>query len=396
MRRTFEFFAVVTPGLEALSEQELERSGAKVSEISHGGVAFSADLLGACALHLNARTLGRIWLRLGDFRARSFPDLYNGVAAIDWPRHLAVGTPVRIKASATASRLNHVGRIQDTAMAGIRHHLALASEGPSEGSQAILVRMEQDRCTVSLDMSGDHLHKRGYREATGKAPLRETMAAALLQWAGWDGTTPLLDPMCGVGTLLIEGAWMASGRAPGLGRSFAFERWPRYDQYGWRRLKAEAEAAASPAAEAAPAISPSAEATPAGEAASPRPLILGADRDPEAISAAIANVARAGLADAISLTVADVSDLTPPEGVPPGLIVCNAPYGERLGSPKALASVYKRLGKAARQFEGWRLLLLHTRPELRQQFEGACARKPSDKLIFHHGGLKVTAALYRI
>jgi putative N6-adenine-specific DNA methylase len=199
-----------------------------------------------------------------------------------------------------------------------------------------VVRIVRDECTVSLDSSGALLHRRGYRQAVAKAPLRETLAAGLLLASGWDPATPLVDPFCGSGTIPIEAARLARRIPPGLERDFAFRQWPGADETRWQAQLADARRAILPRA--------------------PAP-ILGADRDAGAIVAARANAERAGVAEDIGWTQAAVSTLAPPPGT--GALIANPPYGRRISEGRELRDLYARLGTVARErLPGWRVTLL--------------------------------------
>ncbi|HEX9102070.1 MAG TPA: hypothetical protein VF997_07700 [Polyangia bacterium] len=200
----------------------------------------------------------------------------------------------------------------------------------------MLARGVADVFTISVDSSGELLHRRGWRQEIAHAPLRETLAAALILLSGWDPATPFVDPMCGAGTLPLEACAIAMRLAPGLSRTFAFAAWPTFDAARFAALHAEAEAARLPA---------------------PAAPIVGSDRSPAAISAAQHNAARAGLAAHVQLVQSELDELSPPPG--PGTVIMNPPYGRRLGDPRALRSLYGAIGRALRaRFSGWRAALL--------------------------------------
>ncbi|HYJ78413.1 MAG TPA: hypothetical protein VEW03_02330, partial [Longimicrobiaceae bacterium] len=236
-------------------------------------------------------------------------------------------------------------------------------------AQLFVVRVVRDDFTVSADSSGRLLHRRGYRQAVAKAPLRETLAAAMLLGCEWDGGTPLLDPMCGSGTIPIEAALLARNIAPGLAaasrspRAFAFTGWPGFDAERWDGLVAEAVAAIRPEAPVA---------------------ILGSDRDAGAIAAARANAERAGVAGEVSLAVRPVSAIEPPPG--PGLLISNPPYGTRVGESDPLRDLYAALGRTARaRAPGWRLALLSADRKL----EGQVGVRFAEVLRTSNGGIPV-------
>jgi putative N6-adenine-specific DNA methylase len=226
--------------------------------------------------------------------------------------------------------------------AAVARALGLSSVGRAgaldeEGTQGLtlLVRLDGPECTVSVDTSGEPLHRRGYRQEIGRAPMRETLAAGILGLAGYDGTEPLVDPMCGSGTFLIEGAWMSMRRAPGLERTFAFERFPGFDKAAWEERQARARAEALP---------------------SPRAPLHGFDINAGALGTARRNARRAGVT--LALERRDVKTLAAPVAGP-GLVVANPPYGKRVGEGGELPELYRALGATLRRaFQGWRVALI--------------------------------------
>ncbi len=338
----FSMFAVTAPALEEVCALELGALGFQGCRTVPGGVEFAGDLAGLYRANLWLRTASRVLVRVGEVRARDFPRLFQQAARLPWGRFVRSETAVRVRASSRSSRLVHTGRIGETVTEAVNR--ALGRTPPSGGGfeQDIHVRVEEDCCLFSVDSSGELLHRRGYREEAGAAPLRETLAAGALLLLGWDGSTPLLDPCCGSGTLLIEGALIALGRAPGLSRSFAFEHWPRFRQGSWQVLREEARRR---------------------EVSSPAAWIGGGDLDPEVLALALRNAERAGVAPFLELTGADLALSRPPEGE--GLILCNPPYGERLGGGEDLSPLYRSLGRLASSCSpGWRLAFLSPDPAL--------------------------------
>jgi putative N6-adenine-specific DNA methylase len=219
------------------------------------------------------------------------------------------------------------------------------TEGAAE--QLFVVRLFRDQLVLSADSSGELLHRRGYRQATAKAPLRETLAAAMVMGAGWTGTTPLIDPMCGAGTIAIEAAMIARRMAPGLHRKFAFEHWPGFDAALWKEVRDEAKSAVLKSASVP---------------------ILASDRDPGAVEAAISNAARAGVTADLQISQASLSAVAPPKG--PGLVVLNPPYGIRVGDKKPLRNLFAQLGNVLRAGAGgWRLGMLSADHDLDRQVQ---------------------------
>ena len=229
-------FAITAPGLEALCAGELTALGLANRPVP-GGVEFHGGLREIYLANLWLRTATRVVVRLDSFRCRSFPDLFQRTRRLPWGQFLRTQTRVEVSASSRGSRLFHTDRIADTVREAIGHDSAV-SLAPC--TQRLLVRFEDDICQLSVDSSGELLHRRGYRQDAAPAPLRETLAAAMLLLAGWDGRERLLDPLCGSGTLPIEAALLAGRRPPGAQRTFAFMDWPGYRPGLWQALQVEA------------------------------------------------------------------------------------------------------------------------------------------------------------
>jgi putative N6-adenine-specific DNA methylase len=339
-------FAVAAPGIEEVLGAEVrELKGAREVRVVPGGVEFSGDRRLLYRANLWLRTATRVLVRVGELEAREFARLRRRAGTLRWEQFLDGTRPVAIAASQSKSRLYHTGAIIENVQAAIgdrlRTPLPAASDGgdagnatSEEGPEAIkvVVRGVADRWTFSVDSSGELLHRRGWRSENALAPMRETLAAALLLLCRWDATTPLYDPMCGAGTLPIEACAFAMRIAPGLRRSFACEQWPSADAGVWAELRAEAEAA---------------------RLAAPTASIGGSDRSAEAIDVAKRNAERAGLAGHLALQCATLAAANPPPGK--GLVLVNPPYGRRVGDPRSLQRLYGDLGRLLRsRFAGWR------------------------------------------
>lgn len=370
-------FAVTAPGLAELAAKELAGLGLSVGEVDAAGVAFETDARGLCLANLHLRTVSRVLVRIDEFRAATFHELEKRSARIDWRGWISPGRDVSLRVTCRKSRLYHSGAVAER-VAGVLAPLAgrVEAGGGGQGddpgddgeAQLVVVRLLNDRCTISLDTSGALLHQRGYRLASGKAPLRETLGAALLMVSGWAPGTPLVDPFCGSGTLAIEGAMMARRIAPGLGRGFALERWPGIDAAVMARLRAEARERQLPAA------------------GSP---IVASDRDAGAVDSARANAERAGVAPDITFAVRAVSHLSPPEGGI-GSVVTNPPYGVRVGGEGELRNLYARTGAVLRErFAGWRLAIVSADRRLTGQL-GIPLR---DAVRTSNGGIQVAFAV---
>ena len=350
-------FAVTAPGLEAICARELAELGirGRVSEAG-GGVAWSGSMESVARANLWLRTANRVIIRVAEFRAKAFHELELSAKRIEWDRWVAPKSAVEFRVTCRKSKLYHSGAVAqrftesvERRVAGVRAAVGQESdeeaEGAAEHPQLFIVRFVHDVCTLSVDTSGSLLHRRGYRQAVAKAPLRETLAAAILFGAEWTGETPLVDPMCGSGTIPIEAARIARRIAPGRDRSFAFQRWPNASEQMWKTLVAEArdgERAASPVA------------------------IEGSDRDEGAIAAAKSNAERAGVADDIRFDVRPISALSAAEA--PGLVASNPPYGVRVGESDRLRNLYAQLGNVAHEKRpGWTLALLSADRNLERQ-----------------------------
>ncbi|MEX0893079.1 MAG: class I SAM-dependent RNA methyltransferase [Gemmatimonadota bacterium] len=356
MSQELACFAVTAPGLERLAAAELSALGVAPEEQA-GGVAFPADAATLYAANLRLRTASRVLVRVADFKARTFHELERHGARVPWAEFVPPGARVDLRVSCRKSRLYHQGAVAERLHRAIHEATGAEPVGGSteeeEGAaaQLFVVRLHRDRCTVSADASGALLHRRGYRQAVARAPLRETLGAAMLLASGWTPAAPLLDPMCGSGTLPIEAALMARRIAPGLAaadrtpRAYACLGWPGADLHAWTREveRARAEIVAEPPA-----------------------AIVGSDRDEGGVAASRANAARAGVEHQVALSMAALSAAEPPPGR--GWIVVNPPYGVRVGDVRALRDLYAGLGHWARaRAPGWRLAFLSTDARLEAQ-----------------------------
>jgi putative N6-adenine-specific DNA methylase len=372
-------FAVTAPGLEPLAAAELASLGIR-GAAEPGGVAFQGTREQLYAANLRLRTASRVLVRVAELHARTFFELERHARRLPWERWVRPGAPVRLRVTSRKSKLYHEGAIAqrllgwiDERVGGIgasaAEKLAGEEDETAEAGQLFIVRVVRDQVAVSADASGALLHLRGYRQALAKAPLRETLAAAMLLGSGWTGEAPLLDPMCGSGTLPVEGALIARRIAPGLAgadrkpRPFAFTEWPDFDAGAWRRTVDAALEEVRPSAGVP---------------------IVGSDRDAGAIEAAAANAERAGVLDDLDLSVRPVSAIEPPAG--PGWIVANPPYGVRVGETDRLRNLYSALGRVAREkCPGWTLALLSAERRL----EGQVGLPFRDALHTSNGGIPV-------
>jgi putative N6-adenine-specific DNA methylase len=375
--KAHDLFAVTAHGLAALCAAELAAIGV-AGRVETGGVAWRGTASSMYRANLELRTASRIIARVGTFRARGFAELERRAARLPWQNFLRQATPVVLRVTCRKSKLYHEGAVgervarvladtagvsvvrggsgddeaddaydvpgapnpPDAPAAGAPSTVQQGAQSPA-GAQLIIIRFMRDECTISVDSSGALLHQRGYRRAVAKAPLRETMAAALLLAAGWRGDMPLLDPLCGSGTIPIEAALLAGGIAPGIARAdrtpraFAFEAWPHFDGAAYSEIVRSARAAVRPV----------------------RAPIVGADRNAGAIAAARANADRAGVLSDLEFRRASLADLEAMPGS--GHVVTNPPYGVRVGDRRELRALYATLGRTiSARLPGWSVTML--------------------------------------
>jgi putative N6-adenine-specific DNA methylase len=362
-------FAVAAPGLEAALAREAEAlPGARGVKAVAGGVELRGDVQLVYRANLWLRTATRILVRVGEVEAREFAKLRHGVASLPWEKFVDGARPIAVSAAQTGSRLYHTGALAENMEAALGDRLKRKVVGgkkddEDETAQKIFVRGVSDKWTLSVDSSGALLHKRGWRQDTAHAPMRETLAAALLMLASWDPATPLYDPMCGAGTLPLEACALAMRVAPGLARTFAFHHWPSFDAAVWQSLVDEARAL---------------------KLAAPPARITGSDRSPAAIAAALRNAERARLAAHVTLAQAELDEIAAQPGR--GLVIMNPPYGRRVGDPRALRRLYADIGRTLRRaFAGWRAALLVADARLIDAVGGRVRREHP----VNNGGLRV-------
>jgi putative N6-adenine-specific DNA methylase len=334
------FFAPCPRGLEDALATELVALDAVDVAAAEGGVAFGGPIELAYRVNLESRLASRVLWQVGAGAYRSEQDIYDLVFALDWPQWFRVDRSLRVDVAATRSPLASLEfatlRIKD---AVCDRHRAVGGVRPSVSKDRPDVRVHayltDTQATLYLDTSGEPLFKRGFRRANSDAPLRENLAAGLLRLSGWQPGTPLLDPMCGSGTIALEAALMALDIAPGVKRTFGFQKLAWYDGQLWQRIKQAAQRRAKRPA-------------PAG--------IYARDSDPAAIRLCMATLESAGAGGAVTVEHADIVSASAP--APSGIIVTNPPYGVRMADPGALAAFYPRLGDALKQrYAGWTAFL---------------------------------------
>lgn len=328
----FEIFLVAVPGLEdALCDEAREKGFAGAQAVA-GGVAFSGGRPEIMRANLELRGASRVLVRVASFRAMHLAQLDKRARKLPWGDFLRTDVPVSVEATCRKSRIYHAGAAAQRIAKAIGEELG----APVEDSAAVKVkaRIEDDLCTISIDTSGEGLHRRGHKQAVNKAPMRETLAALFLRQCGFDGNEPVLDPMCGSGTFVIEAAEIAAGLMPGRSRNFAFEQLAGFDAQAWDVMRK------------------------ASEARMPEVRFSGSDRDAGAIRMSRENAERAGVARFCDFEQVSIGGLTTPEGQA-GLVIVNPPYGARIGERQKLFPLYREMGQVLMsRFGGWRVGLI--------------------------------------
>jgi putative N6-adenine-specific DNA methylase len=346
-------FAVTAPGIESICAGELKALGINGS-VEDGGVSWNGDLESVARANLWSRTASRVLVRVAEFKAKAFFELELHAKRIPWEQFVSKGATVGFRVTCRKSKLYHSDAVAERLAQSVKRRVAGAittSDDESEESpagadtQLFVVRLFHDVCTVSADSSGALLHFRGYRQELAKAPLRETLAAAMLLSNAWRGDTALVDPMCGSGTIPIEAALIARRMAPGRARRFSFQRWPSADGATWKRLLDDARGGELPRSPVA---------------------ILGADRDAGAIDAARANAERAEVSADVTFVQQPISALR--FDAQKTTVVTNPPYGVRVGETTALKNLYAQTGNVLRkQPSDWSFGMLSADPNLERQ-----------------------------
>jgi putative N6-adenine-specific DNA methylase len=356
----FEIFLVATPGLEAELCAEVKALKFKSPKVINGGVTIEGGWPDVWRANLQIRGCSRVLARIGSFHVGHLAQLDKLAHAFAWKKYLRHDVPVSVEATCKKSKIYHSGAAAQRIETALKDVLGTTID--KDAPIAIKARIEKDLCTISIDTSGEMLHKRGHKEAVAKAPMRETLASLMLRRCGYDGHETVVDPMCGSGTFVIEAAEIAKGLMPGRSRSFAFEQLKSFDPEQWAKLQSE------------------------GQVPATSHKFYGSDRDVGAIKAATANAERAGVADVTTFTQKPISDLVPPSGAP-GLVIVNPPYGSRIGDKKPLFALYEVLGKTLlKRFSGWHVGIITSDSSLAKATGlNFVALGPS----ISHGGLSV-------
>jgi putative N6-adenine-specific DNA methylase len=366
------FFATAAKGTEPALRDELRELRLRRVRADRGGVHFEGELADAARACLWSRVAVRVLLEVARFEARDGEALYAGVRGVDWPAWMTPRTTLAVRATCRSSQLTHsqfvAQKTKDAVVDVLRDRFGARPSVDRDDPDALLaVHVARDEATLYLDVGGASLHERGWRARAGAAPLRETLAAAVLRLSGWDRERPLLDPMCGAGTIAIEAAAWSRRMAPGLARDrFGFERWASHgdvERRGMALLREEAR----------------------GAALREGPPVLAADVDERSVALARDN-ARAASVDVV-FERRDVRDLVPLE--PPGFVVTNPPYGERIAAEGGL---YDELGRALRRLRGHTVALLAGTPAIAR----AMRREPDRWWILYNGPIECRLLVYAL
>lgn len=357
--QTFEIFLVCAPGLEAFLLEEAQEKGFADAVAGPGGVTVQGGWPEVWRANLELRGAARVLARVGAFMAFHLAQLDKRSRKFPWGDVLRTDVPVKVQVTCKASKIYHAGAAtQRIEKALVESHGITVSP---DAQMVLKVRINDNQVTISIDTSGEALHKRGHKEAVGKAPMRENLAAMFLRQCGYDGVESVVDPMCGSGTFLIEAAELAAGLQPGRSRDFAFQQLASFDAEAYEAMRRDA----------APDLTP---------------RFFGSDRDAGAIRMSTANAARAGVGDAITFACHGAGEVVPPDG-PPGLVIVNPPYGGRIGNKKLLYPLYGTFGQTMlEQFKGWRVGLVTSEPPLAKAT--GLPWKPLGPAVAH-GGMKV-------
>lgn len=364
----FEIFLVTAPGFEPQLCAEAREKGFKAPKAVKGGVTIGGGWPEVWRANLEIRGAARVLARIAEFRALHLAQLDKRARKVAWAAVIRPDVPFRVEATCRKSRVYHDRAAAERIETAIREELGAPVS--ADAQLCVKARIDDDLCTISIDTSGESLHKRGHKEAVAKAPMRENLAALFLRQCGYDGSEPVLDPMCGSGTFVIEAAEIATRLKPGRSRHFAFELMANFDPVAWQRLRG---AEVAKAAGSGPSI-----------------RFYGSDHDAGAIRMARDNAARAGVGEVTEFRRQAVGELIAPDR-PPGLVIVNPPYGTRIGDKKRLSHLYRALGQTlVARFRGWRVGLVTNEAALAAA-TGLSFAPPAAPVS--HGGISVTLFL---
>lgn len=363
--KTFEIIATSAFGIESVTAREISELGYKDILTENGRVTFRGDFDDIARANVCLRTADRILIKLAQFKATTFEELFQGVYAVEWADILSPDAFIHVVGKSVKSTLFSVPDCQSITKKAIIEKLKLKFGKeifPEDGAEyRISVSILKDIVTVTLDTSGAGLHKRGYRSLAGEAPLKETLACSLLLLSYWRGERLLVDPLCGSGTIPIEAAMIALDIAPGMNRGFAAERWQNFDYDAFERARDEAKQRVRTDLNL---------------------NIYGSDIDPKAIELAMRHAEEAGVDEYIRLKQMNVADLASKEKY--GFIVTNPPYGERLGESREAEELYRVMGKAFSALDTWSFYVITSNPYFEKNF----GRKADKRRKLYNGKLE--------
>lgn len=351
-----ELIATTGFGLEAVAKREIMDLGYEIVSVEDGKVTYKADERGIVRSNLWLRTPDRILMKIAEFKALEFEDLFQRVKGYPWEELIPIDGKFTVNGSSVKSKLSSVPACQSVVKKAIVERLKefyVVDRFEETGAQyTVKVSLLKDRATITVDTSGSSLHKRGYRVAPVAAPMKENMAAALVMLSYWREGRLLVDPCCGSGTIPIEAAMIEMNIAPGLNRHFACEEWEFIDKKLWKEEKKKAYEAIDYDKDI---------------------RIKASDINKEALKAAVENACEAGVDDCIEFTVADIKNLEATE--PNGIIITNPPYGERIGEEKDIEKIYKKLTDFYNQNPDWSLFVITTDEEFEEKVMGKKANR---------------------
>ena len=361
----FELIATAAFGLEAVLAEEVKKLGYPDVKVDNGKVTFTADTGALCRANLWLRTADRVRLKVGEFKAVTFDELFEKTRVLPWPELIPADAAFPVDGKSVKSALFSVSDCQAITKKAVVESMKkkykkewFEETGPL---YSLEVALRKDTATLTIDTSGAGLHKRGYRAGAGEAPLRETLAAALVMLSRWYPDTVLWDPCCGSGTIPIEAALIGRNVAPGLNRIFASENWPTIPEEMWRQARQETRDLAQ----------------------FDLPLdIIGTDADTRVLKTARQNATAGGVGDCIHFQRLPVTDIQTKKKY--GKIICNPPYGERLGDMRDVERLYREMGKSFSKLDTWSTYVLTAHP----QFEKLFGRSADKKRKLYNGNIQ--------
>lgn len=361
-----DLIATSTFGLEALVARELKDLGYDNTKVENGRVTFTGDESAICRANLWLRTADRVRLKVGEFKATTFDELFENTRALPWPDLIPADAAFPVDGKSVQSTLFSISDCQAIVKKAVVESMKkrykkqwFEEKGPL---YKLEVSMLKDIATLTIDTSGDGLHKRGYRITGSGAPLRENLAAAMILIARWQPGIAMIDPFCGSGTIPIEAAMIGMNLAPGMNRNFISEKWPVIDQGFWRETRRETH-----------------ELTKYDNKLD----ITGTDLDQKAVDIARKNAVEAGVEDEIHFQVMPFSELSSKKRY--GKIICNPPYGERLGNMQEVENLYREMGEVFKRLDSWSFYILSAH----ERFENHYGKRASKRRKLYHGNIMV-------